>query len=144
MKKLELLIPDPEKRGIFMRQTELLSDFVDVKNKIIGGSQTAEKLASDVAEEDLNEGLKAVGNLASRNYTGLGQQLNNLGNTTARAARLDAAGEKVFAQRTPDIRNNQQGSKITNELLKKQMTGRSLLQGGVTGGGASLMNSLLQ
>jgi hypothetical protein len=144
MKKLELLIPDPEKRGIFMRQTELLSDFVDVKNKIIGGSQTAEKLASDVAEEDLNEGLKAVGNLASRNYTGLGQQLNNLGNTTARAARLDAAGEKVFTQRTPDIRNNQQGSKITNELLKKQMTGRSLLQGSVTGGGASLMNSLLQ
>ena len=141
MHKLELLIPDPEKRGIFLRQTELLSGFVDVKNKIIGGSQTAEKLAADAAEADLNELAKFTGNVATRNYSGLAQQATNLGSTGRRASRLDEAGKKVYQQGRGNVLVDEAGSRATNELLKKQMRGNTLLSGGLGGGATSLLNS---
>ncbi len=144
MHKLELLIPDAEKRGIFLRQNELLSDFVDVKNKIIGNSQTAEKLAADAAEEEMNQGLRAVSNIVNRNPAGLAIQAQEFGNTARKAARLDEAGKKMYRQTPPKIQADHEGSLVTNKLLKDQMRNRGLLSGGVAGGGASLMNSLLQ
>ena len=141
LRKLELIIPDPEKRGIFMRQTELLSDFVDVKNKIVGGSQTAEKLAADAAEADLTELAKFGGNVATRNYSGLAQQAAGLGSQTKRGARLDSAGGKVYQQGRGNILTNEAGSKATNEMLKKQMRNQTLLSGGMGGGMTSLLNS---
>jgi len=144
MRKLEILIPDPEKRGIFLRQNELLSGFVDVKNKIVGGSQTAEKLAADAAEEEMNQGLRAVSNVMNRNPAGLALQAQELGSGARRAGRLDEAGSKMYQQTSPKIQADHESSLITNKLLKNQMRGKSLLSGATTGGGSSLINSLLQ
>ena len=142
--KLQLIIPDPEARGIFMRQNELLSGFVDVKNKILAGSQSVEKLAADAAEEEMNQGLRAAANIANRNPAGLMLQAQDFGSGAAKAARLDVAGKKVYGQGTPQIYGDQWGTKFTNEALKKGMRGQSLLQGGGAGAGTSLINSLLQ
>ena len=142
--KLTLLIPDPEARGIFIRQTELLSGFVDVKNKILAGSQSVEKLAADAAEEEMNQGLRAAANIANRNPAGLMVQAQELGGGARKAARLDAAGSKMYQQQSPKIQADHEASLITNKLLKKQMRGKTLLDSGGAGGGSSLMNSLLQ
>jgi hypothetical protein len=142
--KLTLLIPDPEARGIFIRQTELLSGFVDVKNKILAGSQSVEKLAADAAEEEMNQGLRAAANIANRNPAGLMLQAQEFGGGARRAGRLDAAGSKMYQQQSPKIQADHEASLITNKLLKKQMRGKTLLEGGGAGGAASLMNSLLQ
>ena len=144
MHKLSLIIPDAEKRGIFLRQNELLSGFVDIKNKILGGSQSVEKLAADAAEEEMNQGLRAVSNIVNRNPAGLALQAQEFGGTARKAARLDEAGKKMYQQTPPKIQADHEASLITNKLLKKQMRGQNLLQGGASGGGASLMNSLLQ
>jgi len=144
MRKLEILIPDPEKRGIFIRQNELLSGFVDVKHKILGNSQTAEKLAADAAEEEMNQGLRAVSNVMNRNPAGLALQAQELGGGARRASRMDAAGSKMYQQQSPKIQAAHEDSLLTNALLKKQMRGKTLLDSGGAGGGASLINSLLQ
>jgi len=142
--KLSLIIPDPEARGIFMRQNELLSGFVDVKNKILAGTQTVEKLAADAAEEEMNQGLRAAANIANRNPAGLMLQAQDIGGGARRAARLDVAGKKVYGQGTPQIFGDQWGTKFTNEALKKGMRGQSLLQGAGAGAGASLLSSQVQ
>ena len=142
--KLQLIIPDPEARGIFMRQNELLSGFVDVKNKILAGSQSVEKLAADAAEEEMNQGLRAAANIANRNPAGLMLQAQDIGSGAAKAARMDEAGKKVYGQGTPQIYGDQWGTKFTNEALKKGMRGQSLLQGGGAGAGASLLSSQIQ
>ena len=144
MHKLSLLIPDPEARGIFIRQNELLSGFVDVKNKVLAGSQSVEKLAADAAEEEMNQGARAAANIATRNPAGLMLQAQGLGGGARRAARLDEAGSKMYQQTSPKIQTDHEGSLVTNKLLKDQMRNRSLLSGAGAGGGASLMNSLLQ
>ena len=142
--KLQLIIPDPEARRIFMRQNELLSGFVDVKNKILAGSQSVEKLAADAAEEQMNQGLRAASNIVTRNPAGLALQAQDIGSGARRAARLDESGKKMYQQKTPNIQADHESSLITNKLLKNQMRGKTLLEGAGTGGGASLINSLLQ
>ena len=144
MHKLSLLIPDPEARGIFIRQNELLSGFVDIKNKVLAGSQSVEKLAADAAEEEMNQGLRAAANIANRNPAGLALQAQDIGGGARRAARLDEAGKKMYQQKTPNIQADHESSLITNKLLKNQMRGKTLLDSGGAGGGASLINSLLQ
>ena len=144
MHKLSLLIPDPEARGIFIRQNELLSGFVDIKNKVLAGSQSVEKLAADAAEEEMNQGLRAAANVANRNPAGLMLQAQEFGGGARRAARLDEAGSKMYQQTSPKIQADHEDSLITNKLLKDQMRGKTLLESGAAGGGASLMNSLLQ
>ena len=144
MHKLSLLIPDPEARGIFIRQNELLSGFVDVKHKILAGSQSVEKLAADAAEEEMNQGLRAAANVVNRNPAGLMLQAQEFGGGARRASRLDAAGSKMYQQQSPKIQADHEASLITNKLLKDQMRGKTLLEGGGSGGGSSLMNSLLQ
>ena len=142
--KLQLIIPDPEARRIFMRQNELLSGFVDIKNKVLAGSQSVEKLAADAAEEEMNQGLRAAANIANRNPAGLALQAQDIGGGARRAARLDEAGKKMYQQKTPNIQADHESSLITNKLLKNQMRGKTLLDSGGAGGGASLINSLLQ
>lgn len=144
MKKLELLIPDPEKRARFLRQNELLSGFVDVKNKIVGGSPTAEKLAADAGEEEMSQSIRAVSNIANRNPAGLAQQATDLVAGTQRGARLDEAGKKMYQQKTPNIQAAHEDSLLTNQVLKSKMRRGLLDQGAGAAGGASLMNSLLQ
>jgi hypothetical protein len=144
MHKLQLLIPDPEARGIFIRQNELLSGFIDIKNKVLAGSQSVEKLAADAAEEEMNQGLRAAANVANRNPAGLMLQAQEFGGGARRAARLDEAGSKMYQQTSPKIQADHEASLITNKLLKEQMRGKTLLESGAAGGGASLMNSLLQ
>lgn len=144
MKKLELLIPDPEKRAKFLRQNELLSGFVDVKNKIVGGSPTAEKLAADAGEEEMSQGIRAVSNIANRNPAGLAQQATDLVAGTQRGARLDEAGKKMYQQKTPNIQAAHEDSLLTNQVLKSKMRKGLLDQGAGAAGGASLLNSLLQ
>ena len=142
--KLQLIIPDPEARRIFMRQNELLSGFVDVKNKILAGSQSVEKLAADAAEEQMNQGLRAAANIANRNPAGLMLQAQEFGGGARRAARLDAAGSKMYQQQSPKIQAAHEESLLTNKLLKEQMRGKSLLSGGGAGGSASLLSSQIQ
>ena len=144
MKKLELLIPDPEKRARFLRQNELLSGFVDVKNKIVGGSPTAEKLAADAGEEEMSQSIRAVSNIANRNPAGLAQQATDLVAGTQRGARLDEAGKKMYQQKTPNIQAAHEDSLLTNQVLKNKMRKGLLDQGAGAAGGASLLNSLLQ
>ena len=144
MKKLELLIPDPEKRARFLRQNELLSGFVDVKNKIVGGSPTAEKLAADAGEEEVEQGLRAVSHIANKNPIGLAQQASDLVGGTQRGARLDEAGKKLYQQKTPNIQAVHEKSVITNKMLKNKMRGGLLQQSATSAGGASLLHSLIQ
>ena len=144
MQKLELLIPDPEKRARFLRQNELLSGFVDIKNKIVGGSPTAEKLAADAGEEEVQQGLRAVSNIANRNPIGLAHQATDLIGGTQRGARLDEAGKKLYQQKTPNIQADHEKSVITNKMLKNKMRGGLLQQSATSAGGASLLHSLIQ
>ena len=50
----------------------------------------------------------------------------------------------MYQQQSPKIQADHEASLITNKLLKDQMRGKTLLEGGGAGGAASLMNSLLQ
>jgi len=142
--KLELLIPDDAARDKFIRQTELLGGFVDTKNRLVGGSQSLEKAAADATEADLSEGAKFVGKAARRDFAGMAEQAQGFGQQSARGERLDVAGDKIYRQDTPSIYMDQNDSLLTNQALKKGMRGQSILSGAAGGGGASLINSLLQ
>ena len=144
MQKLELLIPDPEKRARFLRQNELLSGFVDIKNITLAGSQTAEKLAADAAEEELGQGIRFAANVANRNPAGVAQQLTEIGGGPRRAARMDVAGKKLATQGKRPIAKSMEESDFTNKLLKNKMRSGLLQRSAVGAGGTSLLNSLLQ
>jgi len=92
----------------------------------------------------MNQGLRAVSNVMNRNPAGLALQAQELGSGARRAGRLDEAGSKMYQQTSPKIQADHESSLITNKLLKNQMRGKSLLSGATTGGGSSLINSLLQ
>ncbi len=152
-RKLELLIPDEVKRNRFIRQTELLGGFVDIKNITLAGSQTAEKLASDAAEEELGQGIRFAANVANRNPAGVAQQLTEIGGGARRAAKLDVAGEKLATQGarknrgnvvTGPIAKSMEESDFTNKLLKNKMRSGLLQRSAAGAGGTSLLNSLLQ
>ena len=143
-RKLELLIPDEVKRNRFIRQTELLGGFVDIKNITLAGSQTAEKLAADAAEEELGQGIRFAANVANRNPAGVAQQLTEIGGGPRRAARMDVAGKKLATQGKRPIAKSMEESDFTNKLLKNKMRSGLLQRSAVGAGGTSLLNSLLQ
>jgi len=144
MHKLTMIIPDKEARDKFIKQTELLGGFVEVKNRLVGGSQSLEKAAADATEADLSEGTKFIGKAARRDFAGMAEQAQGFGQQSARGERLDVAGDKIYRQETPSIYMDQNDSLLTNQALKKGMRGQSILSGGAGGAGTSLINSLLQ
>ena len=142
--KLSLVIPDLAKREKFKRQTELLSGFAEVKNKILGGSPTAEKLSADVAEEDVHEGLRFAANVANKNVLAVADQAQKIGGGTRRAKRLDHAGETAYAQKGGEVWPKLNQNQITNRALRNQMRFQNLLQGSAGAGGVGVTQSLLQ